>query len=60
MEEIEVFEETQQRFADRTRVIRTNSWLSEIKLDEIQRNIKEEENTEDPRITLQRSAEIAE
>ena len=51
--EVGVFEVIEQRLADQTRVIRTNGWLSEVELDEIQRKIKEEENTEEPRIELQ-------
>ena len=50
--EVGVFEVIEQRLADQTRVIRTNGWLSEVELDEIQRKIKEEENTEEPRIEL--------
>ena len=34
-------------------MIRTNGWLSEVELDEIQRKIKEEQNTEEPGIELQ-------
>ena len=48
-----VFEVTEQGLADQTSVIRTNGWLSEKELDEIQRKIKEEENMEDPKIELQ-------
>ena len=34
-------------------MIATNGWLSEVNLDEVQRNIKEEENMEKPRTELQ-------
>ena len=50
--EIGVFEVTEQKLVDQTRAIRTNGWVSEVELDEIQRKIKEEENTEEPRIEL--------
>ena len=33
-------------------MVRTNGWLSEVVLDEIQRKIMEKENTEEPRIEL--------
>ena len=36
--EIRVFKLTEQRLADQARAIRTNGWLSEIELEEIQRN----------------------
>ena len=51
--EIGVFESTEQRLANQTRVIRASGWLSEVKVDEIQSKIKEEENTYEPRIELQ-------
>ena len=52
--EIGVFEEVkEQRPADQARVIRTNTWLSEVELEEIQRKIKEKQNTEEPKIKLQ-------
>ena len=38
--EIGLFEITEQRFADETRVIRTNGWLPVEELDEIQRKRK--------------------
>ena len=50
--EIGVFEVTEQKLIDQTRAIRTNGWVSEVELDEIQRKIKEEENTEEPGIEL--------
>ena len=55
--EIGAFEVTEQRPADQTRVIRTNGWLSEVELDEIQRKIKEEENMKEPRIELQNTCD---
>ena len=33
-------------------MVRTNGWLSEVVLDEIQRKIMEKENTEEPRTEL--------
>ena len=51
--EIRVFQVIEQRLADQTRVIRTNDRLFEVKLDEIQRKIKEEGNTGEPRIELE-------
>ena len=33
-------------------MVRTNGWLSEVVLDEIQRKIMEKENKEEPRIEL--------
>ena len=51
--EIGLFEKTEQRLADQTRVIRTNGWLSEVELHEIHRSSKERENMEEPRIELQ-------
>ena len=36
--ELGVFEISEQRLADQARAIRTNRWLSEIELEEIQRN----------------------
>ena len=48
-----VFEVTEQRLTDETRAISANGWLFEVELDEIQRKIKEEENTKEPRIELQ-------
>ena len=50
--EIRVFEVTEQRPTDQTRVITTNVWLSKVELDEIQTKIKEEEKMEEPRIEL--------
>ena len=50
--EIRVFEVTEQRPTDQTRVITTNVWLSKVELDEIQIKIKEEEKMEEPRIEL--------
>ena len=47
--EIGVFDVKEQRLADQTRAIRKNDGLSEVELDEIQRKIKEEENTKEPR-----------
>ena len=55
--EIGLFEITEQRLADQTRVIRTNDWLSKAKLDEIQRKSKERENMEESRIELQNTYE---
>ena len=55
--EIGLFEITEQRLADQTRVIRTNDWLSKAKLDEIQRKSKERENMEESRIKLQNTYE---
>ena len=37
--DIGTFEITDQRLVDRARVIRTNEWLTEVKLEEIMRNI---------------------
>ena len=48
---------TEQKLADRTRVIRTNCWLSEVELDEIQRKINEDANMEEPRIELQNTSD---
>ena len=53
LRKIRVFKVTEQRLADQSRVIRTNDWLSEVELDEIQGKIKEEKNTEEPRTELQ-------
>ena len=55
--EIGVFDVTKQRLADQTGVIRTNGWLSKAELDEIQRKIKEEENTEKLRTELQNTCD---
>ena len=55
--EIGVFDVTEQRLADQTGVIRTNGWLSKAELDEIQRKIKEEENTEKLRTELQNTCD---
>lgn len=52
--EIGVFEVTEQRLADQSRAIRTNGWLSEVELEDIQRylqtgdeaNTLNEENTQ--------------
>ena len=52
--EIRVSETTEQKLADQTRVIIKNGWLFEVKLDETQRKINEEENMEEPRIELQK------
>ena len=52
--EIRVSETTQQKLADQTRVIITNGWMFEVKLDEIQRKINEEEDMGEPRIELQK------
>ena len=52
--EIRVSETTQQKLADQTRVITTNGWIFEVKLDEIQRKINEEEDMGEPRIELQK------
>ena len=50
--EIRVFEVTEQKPTDQTRVITTNVWLSKVELDEIQTKIKEEEKMEEPGIEL--------
>ena len=55
--EIGVFDITEQTLADQTRVIRTNGWLSKVELDEIQRKIKEEENTAELRTELQNTCD---
>ena len=55
--EIGVSDVTKQRLADQTRVIRTNGWLSKVELDEIQRKIKEEENTAELRTELQNTCD---
>ena len=52
--EIRVSETKQQKLADQTRVIITNGWIFEVKLDEIQRKINEEEDMGEPRIELQK------
>eukprot|EP00112_Aurelia_sp_Birch-Aquarium-sp1_P004156 Seg1472.5 transcript_id=Seg1472.5/GoldUCD/mRNA.D3Y31 product="hypothetical protein" protein_id=Seg1472.5/GoldUCD/D3Y31 len=40
--EIGVFDITEQRLADQSRAIRTNGWLSEMEMEEIQREIERE------------------
>ena len=47
--EIGVFKLTEQRLADQARAIRTNGWLSEIELEEIQRNLENFHNDIDVR-----------
>ena len=37
--EIVTFEITEQRFVDQARVVRTNEWLTEVKLEELRRKI---------------------
>ena len=44
-----VFELTEQRLADQARAIRSNGWLSEIELEEIQRNLENFHNNIDVR-----------
>lgn len=55
--EIGLFKITELRLADQTRVVRTNDQLSEVKPDEIQRKIKEKQDSEEPRIELQNTYE---
>ena len=52
-----VFQVTEQRVADQTRMTRTTGWLPEVELDQIQRKIKQEENTEKPRSELQNTCD---
>ena len=49
--ELNVFEITEQRLADQTRAIRLNGWLSEIELEEIQRNAENGHSEVDIRVT---------
>ena len=49
--ELGVFEVSEQRLADQTRAIRTNGWLSEIELEEIQRNTESDHMEADVRVT---------
>ena len=49
--ELGVFEITEQRLADQARATRTNEWLSEIELEEIQRNIESDHAETDLRVT---------
>ena len=51
--EIGLFEITEQRLADQTRIIRTNGWFSEVELDKIKRKFKEGENMVEPNIKQQ-------
>ena len=46
---IGVFELTEQRLADQARAVRTNGWLFEIELEEIQRNLENFHNDVDVR-----------
>ena len=55
--EIGLFEITEQRLADQTRVIRTNDQLSEVNPDQIQRKIKEKHDSEEPRSEQQNTYE---
>ena len=52
-----VFQVTEQRVADQTRMNRTTGWLPEVELHQIQRKIKQEENTENPRSELQNTCD---
>lgn len=52
-----VFQVTEQRVADQTRMTRTTGWLPEEEVDQIQRKIKQEENTEKPRSELQNTCD---
>ena len=45
--EIGVFDTTEQRLADQSRAIRTNGWLSEIEMEEIQREIEREQRIDE-------------
>ena len=47
--EIGVFDTTEQRLADQSRAIRTNGWLSEIEMEEIQREIEREQRIDELR-----------
>ena len=47
--ELGVFEISEQRLADQARAIRTNGWLSEIELEEIQRNTESDHMEADVR-----------
>ena len=49
--ELGVFEISEQRLADQARAIRTNGWLSEIELEEIQRNTESDHMEADVRET---------
>ena len=52
-----VFQVTEQRVAYQTRIIRATGWLPKVELDQIQRKINQEENTEEPRSELQNTCD---
>ena len=39
-------------------MIRTTGWLTKVELDQIQRKINQEENTEEPRSELQNTCDL--